>query len=170
MKAPAFIVSNNIYDNSVWLTPVRLNQGLLGLYALKPMSRLAFLSSPSTAARALAGQSERSEEHAREVTITASRRRFGRRRRSMWGTLDGELALFDLPLAIAIAPGAVDTSCAGTPRDLTARELHPPPDVSPPLHATIKHSANDRRLQWQITSSTTTIRGLCERHHRQQDG
>lgn len=109
IKAPALIVSNNIYDNSAWLTPAQLDQGLLGIYALKPMSRLAFMR---LAFDLLRGRWRDNlnvqEEHAREVTIEASRRRFGRRRRSLWATLDGELALFDLPLTITTEPGVVN--------------------------------------------------------------
>jgi diacylglycerol kinase family enzyme len=35
------------------------------------------------------------EEHARSVQITFSRRRFGRRKRSIWASIDGELSLLD---------------------------------------------------------------------------
>lgn len=108
IKAPALLVSNNIYDNSAWLKPARLDQGLLGLYALKPMSRMAFFGLALDLLRGRWRDNLNvSEDHAREVTIAASRRRFGRRRRSMWGTLDGELTLFDLPLTIVTEPGAV---------------------------------------------------------------
>ena len=59
IKAPALIVSNNIYEDSAWLKQAQLDEGLLGVYALKPMSRLAFLRlALRPAARALAGQSE----------------------------------------------------------------------------------------------------------------
>lgn len=108
IKAPALIVSNNIYDNSAWLKPAELDQGLLGIYALKPMSRMAFLG---LALDLLRGRWRDNlnvtEEHAREVTIARSRRRFGRMRRSVWATLDGELTLFDLPLTITTEPGVV---------------------------------------------------------------
>jgi diacylglycerol kinase family enzyme len=109
IKAPALIVSNNVYDNSAWLTPSQLDQGLLGIYALKPMSRLAYLR---LAFDLLRGRWRDNlnvqEEHARKVTIEVSRRRFGRKRHSIWATLDGELTLFELPLSITSEPGVLN--------------------------------------------------------------
>lgn len=108
IKAPALIVSNNIYDNSMWLKQIELDRGLLGLYALKPMSRMAFLGLAFDLLRGRWRDNLNvTEEHARRVTIARSRRRFGRLRRSMWATLDGELTLFDLPLTITSEPGVV---------------------------------------------------------------
>ena len=106
IKAPALIVSNNIYENSAWLKPAQLDQGLLGIYALKPMSRLAFLRLAFDLLRGRWRDNLNvTEEHAREVTIEVSRRRFGRKRRSIWATIDGELSLFELPLTITSEPG-----------------------------------------------------------------
>lgn len=117
VKAPALIVSNNIYDNSAWLMQARLDEGLLGLYALKPMSRLAFLG---LALDLLRGRWRDNlnigEEHARSVTIETSRRRFGRRRRSLWASIDGELSLLDLPLTITSEPSAVNMLLPPAPK------------------------------------------------------
>jgi diacylglycerol kinase family enzyme len=108
VKAPALIVSNNIYEDSAWLKQAKLDEGLLGVYALKPMSRLAFLR---LALDLLRGRWRDNlnidEEHARSVRIEISRRRFGRRRRSVWASIDGELSLLDLPVAINSEPSAL---------------------------------------------------------------
>lgn len=109
IKAPALIISNNIYVDSAWLVQARLDEGLLGIYALKPMSRLAFLR---LALDMLRGRWRDNlniaEEHARSVTIEISRRRFGRKRQSIWASIDGELSLLDLPLTITSQPAAVN--------------------------------------------------------------
>jgi diacylglycerol kinase family enzyme len=108
IKAPALIFSNNIYENSAWLKPARLDQGLLGVYALKPMSRLAFLR---LALDLLRGRWRDNlniaEQHARSVRIGTGRRRLGRRRRSIWASINGELSLLDLPVTITSEPAAL---------------------------------------------------------------
>lgn len=108
IKAPALIVSNNIYEDSAWLKQARLDEGLLGVYALKPMSRLAFAR---LALDLLRGRWRDNlniaEDHARSVTIEITRRRLGRSRRRIWATVDGELSMLDLPLTIASEPGVL---------------------------------------------------------------
>jgi diacylglycerol kinase family enzyme len=108
IKAPALIVSNNIYEDSAWLRQVRLDQGLLGIYALKPMSRMAFLR---LALDLLRGRWRDNlnidEDHARAVKIEIGRRRLGRRRRSIWASIDGELSLLALPVTITSEPSAI---------------------------------------------------------------
>jgi diacylglycerol kinase family enzyme len=108
IKAPALIVSNNVYENSAWLKQARLDQGLLGVYALKPMSRLAFLR---LALDLLRGRWRDNlniaEDHAKRVSVAISRRRPGRRRRSIWASIDGELSLLDLPVTITSEPAAL---------------------------------------------------------------
>lgn len=108
IKSPALFVSNNIYEDSAWLRQARLDEGLLGVLALKPMSRLSFLR---LALDLLRGRWRDNlniaEEHARSVTIEISRRRFGRKRRSIWASIDGELSLLDLPVSITSEPSAV---------------------------------------------------------------
>jgi diacylglycerol kinase family enzyme len=108
IKAPALIISNNIYEDSAWLKQARLDEGLLGIYVLKPMSRTAFLR---LALDLLRGRWRTnlnvSEEHASVVRIGRARRRFGRLRRNIWATIDGELSLLHLPLTITSEPGAV---------------------------------------------------------------
>jgi len=114
IKSPALIVSNNIYADADWLRQARLDQGLLGVLALKPMSRLAFLRLALDLFRGRWRDNLNiAEEHARSVTIEISRRRFGRKRRSIWASIDGELSLLDLPVTITSEPGAV---CMLTPR------------------------------------------------------
>ncbi len=135
VKAPALIVSNNVYEDSVWLKQAQLDAGLLGVYALKPMSRIAFLR---LALDLLRGRWRDNlniaEEHARMVNIQVSRRRFGRRRRSIWASIDGELSLFDLPLTITSEPGALNMLVPRPSSTWQTGELRPPPHVSHPLH------------------------------------
>lgn len=108
IKAPALVVSNNIYEDSAWLKQAKLDEGLLGVYVLKPMSRLALLR---LALDLLRGRWRDNlniaEEQARSVQIAFSRRRFGRLRRSMWASIDGELSLLDLPITITSEPGVL---------------------------------------------------------------
>jgi diacylglycerol kinase family enzyme len=108
VKAPALIVSNNIYEDSAWLKQSRLDEGLLGVYALKPMSRLAFMR---LALDLLRGRWRDNlniaEDHARSVRIEISRRRLGRRRRRIWASIDGELSLLALPVTITSEPAAL---------------------------------------------------------------
>ena len=108
IKAPALIVSNNIYEDSAWLKQAQLDEGLLGIYAVRPMSRLAFLRLALVLLRGRWRDNLNvSEDHARRVTLQVSRRRFGRRRRNIWSSIDGELALLGLPLTITSEPGAL---------------------------------------------------------------
>ena len=108
VKAPALIISNNIYEDSAWLKQAVMDEGLLGIYALLPLSRMALLR---LALDLLRGRWRDNlniaEEHGREVTIRISRRRFGRLRRRIWASIDGELALLDLPLRIRSEPAAL---------------------------------------------------------------
>ena len=109
IKAPALVISNNIYVDSAWLMQARLDEGLLGIYALKPMSRLAFLRLALDLFRGRWRDNLNiAEDNARSVTIEISRRRFGRKRRSVWASIDGELSLLGLPLTITSEPAAVN--------------------------------------------------------------
>jgi diacylglycerol kinase family enzyme len=108
IKAPALLVSNNIYEDSAWLRPAKLDEGLLGVYALKPMSRLALLRLTLDLLRGRWRDNLNiAEEHARSVQIVFSRRRFGRLRRNIWASIDGELSLLELPLTITSEPGVL---------------------------------------------------------------
>lgn len=108
IKAPALLVSNNIYEDSAWLRPAKLDEGLLGVYALKPMSRLALLRLTLDLLRGRWRDNLNiAEEHARSVQIVFSRRRFGRLRHNIWASVDGELSLLELPLTITSEPGVL---------------------------------------------------------------
>lgn len=108
LKAPAVLVSNNPYENSAWLKQAALDQGVLGIYIVKPMSGFAFLR---LALDLLRGRWRDNlnvqEERARSVTIER-RRRFGRRAKSIRATIDGELRLLPLPLTITSDPAALE--------------------------------------------------------------
>lgn len=108
VKAPALLVSNNVYENSAWLKQAALDEGVLGIYMVKPMSGLSYLR---LALDLLRGRWRDNlnvnEERARTVTIER-RRRFGRRAKSIRATLDGELRLLPLPLTITSQPAALD--------------------------------------------------------------
>ncbi|WP_409756616.1 diacylglycerol/lipid kinase family protein [Aestuariivirga sp.] len=131
-KTPALVVSNNIYEDSAWLKQTRLDEGLLGVYAIQPMSTPAYLRLVLDLLRGRWRDNlNLQEERGREVTIDR-RRRFGRRRRSIRATIDGELTLFRLPLTITSEPGALMVL---VPRPATGEaglELRAAPGVSPP--------------------------------------
>ena len=139
IKAPVLVVSNNIYEDSAWLKQAKLDEGLLGVYALKPMSRPALLR---LALDLLRGRWRDNlniaEEHARSVQVAFSRRRFGRRKRSIWASIDGELSLLDLPLTITSEPGVLSL-------------LVPPPQdptgTSPALERWAPVEGNSARLE-----------------------
>lgn len=107
LKTPALVVSNNIYDDSAWLKQARLDQGVLGIYAVRPMSLPAFihLAFDLLRGRWRANLNVR-EERGLRVTIR-KRRRFGGRSRNIQATIDGEIALLPLPVTITSEPGVV---------------------------------------------------------------
>ena len=85
---------------SVWLKQTRLDEGLLGLYAVKPMSKLALLRLAFDLLRGRWRDNLNIEEsHGRRVIIE-KRRRFGGKSRGIVATIDGELTLFQSPLEI----------------------------------------------------------------------
>lgn len=107
LKTPGLIVSNNAYENAAMLKQARLDGGVLGLYALAPMSLVAYLR---LAIDVLRGRwqdnvhvTERRGRHVRLVR----HRRLRRDSRSIKATLDGELTLFRLPLVIKTQPAAL---------------------------------------------------------------
>lgn len=104
LKTPALIVSNNVYEDSMWLKPANLDDGLLGIYALRPMPLLDYLK---LAFDLLRGQWRRNlnvdEWQGRSVKV----KRFHRYRkpaRHITITADGELLLIEMPVSIEIEP------------------------------------------------------------------
>lgn len=117
VRSSALIVSNNVYEDAMIPRQRRLDEGILGVYALAPMSLGVFLHLAFDLLRGRWRDNLNvTEDRASEVRILA-RRRFGRKSRSIKATLDGELALFDLPLAITSEPGAL---CMLVPRAAAA--------------------------------------------------
>lgn len=101
VRTPALIISNNVYENSMMLRQARLDEGILGIYALNPMSFPAYLRLAIDLFRGRWRENLNVMElRGRDVQVTR-RRRFGRISRSIKATLDGELVLFDLPLTVA---------------------------------------------------------------------
>ena len=108
MKGPALIVSNNIYEDSAWLTPARLDEGVLGIYGIRPMSTWAYLRLVLDLLRGRWRENLNvTEEHGRSVRILPGRRRIGRKRRNIRASIDGELGLMSFPIVITSEPQAV---------------------------------------------------------------
>lgn len=107
LRTPGLIISNNVYENAMMLKQARLDEGVLGLYALAPMSLLAFLRLAIDVLRGRWRDNVNVKElRGRRVQLTRHRR-FGRDSRSIKATIDGELTLFDLPLTVESEPAAL---------------------------------------------------------------
>lgn len=107
LRTSALIVSNNVYEDAMIPRQRRLDEGILGVYVLAPMSLGVFLHLAFDLLRGRWRDNLNvSESRASAVQILA-RRRLGRKSRSIKATLDGELALFDLPLTIESQPRAL---------------------------------------------------------------
>ena len=102
LKTTGLIISNNVYENAMMLKQARLDEGIVGLYALAPMPLLAFLR---LAIDVLRGR-WRDNVHVKELRGRSVRLR-RRGRRGIKATLDGELTLFDLPLTVTSQPAAL---------------------------------------------------------------
>lgn len=108
IRTPGLIISNNAYENAMMLKQAQLDGGVLGLYALAPMSLLAFVR---LALDVLRGRWQDNvnvkEMRGRRVWLTRHRR-LRRDGRSIKATLDGELTLFDLPMTVESEPAALN--------------------------------------------------------------
>ena len=108
LKAPAVVISNNVCENSMWLRAGRLDGGLLGFYAVQPISTLSFLR---LALDLLRGRWRENlhvrEEQGRRMQIE-KRHRFGGKSRKIVATLDGEIMLLSSPVEIRIEPLALE--------------------------------------------------------------
>ena len=108
IRTPGLIISNNAYENAMMLKQARLDGGVLGLYALAPMSLLAFLRLAFDVLRGRWQDNVNVKEmRGRRVRLTRHRR-LRRHGRSIKATLDGELTLFDLPLTVESQPAALN--------------------------------------------------------------
>ncbi len=107
MKVPALIVSNNIYEDSMWLKQARLDEGLLGIYAMRPMSRLAFLRLALDLLRGRWRDNLNIEESQGAKVRIEKRKRWGGRKRGIVATMDGEITLLPSPFTISIDPKAL---------------------------------------------------------------
>jgi diacylglycerol kinase family enzyme len=101
LRTPGLIISNNVYENAMMLKQARLDQGVLGIYALEPMTLAAYLR---LAIDVLRGRWRDNvnvrERRGRTVHLTRHRRLRRGDSRGIKATIDGELTLFDLPLTI----------------------------------------------------------------------
>jgi len=103
IKTPALLVSNNLYDDSMWLTQKRMDGGQLGIYIVKPMSTLAFIGLALDLLRGRWRDNLNVQERAARAVSIEKRRRFGSSR-GIRATLDGEIVLLPTPVAISIEP------------------------------------------------------------------
>jgi diacylglycerol kinase family enzyme len=102
LKTTGLIISNNVYENSMMLKQARLDEGIIGLYALAPMPLVAFLRLAIDVLRGRWRDNVYVKElRGRSVRLTRHRRR------GIKATLDGELTLFDLPLTVTSQPAAL---------------------------------------------------------------
>lgn len=107
MKTPGLIISNNLYENAMMLKQARLDEGVLGLYALAPMSLPAFLKLAFDVLRGRWRDNVNVTEMRGHRMRLVLHHRLRRDRRSIKATLDGELTLFDLPLHVDSEPAAL---------------------------------------------------------------
>lgn len=107
VKASALVVSNNLYEDSLMLKQARLDEGVLGIYAVKPLSvgSLLRLLFDLLRGRWRANMNV-TELRGRTVGIR-KRNVLGRNSHSIKATADGELMLFPLPLTIKSEPAAL---------------------------------------------------------------
>ena len=108
MKAPAFVISNNRYEDSGWMKHKRLDEGVLGVYAVKPMSTLAFLKLAMDMLRGRWRDNLNVEEGSAHEVRLEKRRRFGGKSRALLGSLDGEVTLLRSPVEIRIDRSALN--------------------------------------------------------------
>lgn len=107
LKTPALIISNNVYEDSMWLKPANLDDGRLGIYALRAMPLLEYIK---LAFDLMRGQWRRNLNVDEWQGCSVSVERFHRYRkpsRHLTATADGELLLVDLPVSIVINPKAL---------------------------------------------------------------
>ncbi len=105
LHVPLFLVSNNrLGEGSTAFLQKSLDQGELGLYVLRDASprHLVKIASAYLANR-IADLDVLDASVARQLTIVP-RNRFGRRRKRITASLDGEVLRFETPLKIGIRP------------------------------------------------------------------
>ena len=107
LKTPGLIISNNLYENAMMLKQAHLDQGILGIYALAPMSLGAFLRLGFDVLRGRWRDNVNVKELRGHRVRLTRHHRLRRDSRSIKATLDGELTLLALPLAITSAPSAL---------------------------------------------------------------
>ena len=107
LKSPALVISNNLYADSTWMKHRSLEEGLLGIYAVKPMSWLAFVKLALDMFRGRWRDNLNVLEDSAKHVIIEKRRRFGGKSRAILCTLDGEVTLLSTPLEVRINPLAL---------------------------------------------------------------
>lgn len=107
LRTPGLIISNNVYENAMMLKQARLDEGVLGLYALTPMPLIAFLKLAFDVLRGRWRDNVNVKEMRGRRVRLVRHRRLRRDSRSIKATIDGELALLDLPLTVESQPAAL---------------------------------------------------------------
>ncbi len=107
LRTPGLIISNNVYENAMMLKQARLDEGVLGIYALEPMTLAAYLRLAFDVLRGRWRDNVNVTERRSSTVQLTRHRRLRRDSRSIKATVDGELTLFDLPLVIENRPAAL---------------------------------------------------------------
>lgn len=107
LKTPGLIISNNVYENAMMLKQARLDEGVLGIYALEPMTLPAYLRLAIDVLRGRWRDNVNVTERQSSTVQLTRHRRMRRDSRGIKATIDGELTLFDLPLLIESQPAAL---------------------------------------------------------------
>jgi diacylglycerol kinase family enzyme len=120
VSAPFVAITNNPIDiNTSWSVQHRLDRGVLGYYAVSDISLRALLRLGHSYLRSRLHDDDMFENRITQaLTIKRRPRRIGgkltlyKKRKSILASIDGEVALLDNPVNIAIKPGSLNVLSA----------------------------------------------------------
>jgi diacylglycerol kinase family enzyme len=104
LKTPALIISNNVYEDSMWLKPSRMDDGLLGIYAVRDIPFIEYLKLAFDLLRGRWRQNLNVDEWQGRAVKIERLHRYRKPPRHITMTTDGEIVLTDLPITISIDP------------------------------------------------------------------